>query len=60
MPEHLQDVRVSEGSIFWWWDDAVTEANRRATLTRRRMSVRPLAGMWRVAPADLVVEEVCS
>jgi len=52
MPETDLDTRADEGSIFWWWDDAVREANRRATLHRRRMSVRPIGDLWRVAPAS--------
>lgn len=52
MPEQPTDPRHLDGSVFWWWDDALAEANRRATLTRRRMSVRPIGTLWRVAPAD--------
>lgn len=36
---------------FWWWDDALSVANRRALVTGRRQTIRQWMGFW-------VVEEV--
>lgn len=37
---------------FWWWDDAVAMANRRASVTGRRHQVFRFLGVWWVAEAD--------
>lgn len=38
---------------FWWWDDALTVANRRSSLTGIRHRVMRWQGVW-------VVDEVQS
>lgn len=52
------DTRSAEPAVFWWFDDALGEARRRATLTRQRFTVRGFEGLWRIAPVE--AEEACS
>lgn len=41
---------MPEQAMFWWWDDAVREANARAARYGVRMRVLRFGGLWRVEP----------